>query len=71
MFLVYVTPYRLEGRCQGFGETYCLHLQGNIVTIGRLSLQEKTNIMELIFHVKVKVKQSRYTPWRRLGGEEV
>jgi hypothetical protein len=20
---------------------------------------------------KVKVKQSRYTPWRRLGGEEV
>jgi hypothetical protein len=21
--------------------------------------------------VKVKVKQSRYTPWRRLGGEEV
>jgi hypothetical protein len=21
--------------------------------------------------VKVKIKQSRYTPWRRLGGEEV
>jgi hypothetical protein len=20
---------------------------------------------------KVKVKQSRYTPWRRLGGEEI
>jgi hypothetical protein len=25
----------------------------------------------LIKWYKVKVKQSRYTPWRRLGGEEV
>jgi hypothetical protein len=24
-----------------------------------------------IFDPQVKVKQSRYTPWRRLGGEEV
>jgi hypothetical protein len=24
----------------------------------------------LMLHIK-KVKQSRYTPWRRLGGEEV
>jgi hypothetical protein len=22
-------------------------------------------------HASLKVKQSRYTPWRRLGGEEV
>jgi hypothetical protein len=26
---------------------------------------------EFIGVIKVKVKQSRYTPWRRLGGEEV
>jgi hypothetical protein len=25
----------------------------------------------ILFVEKVKVKQSRYTPWRRLGGEEV
>jgi hypothetical protein len=30
---------------------------------------DETNIMKFI--KKVKVKQSRYTPWRRLGGEEV
>jgi len=29
--------------------------------------------MDLVICIvkKVKVKQSRYTPWRRLGGEEV
>jgi hypothetical protein len=26
---------------------------------------------EIVVKVKVKVKQSLYTPWRRLGGEEV
>jgi hypothetical protein len=25
----------------------------------------------LLWYIKVKVKQSHYTPWRRLGGEEV
>jgi hypothetical protein len=25
----------------------------------------------VFWDVKVKVKQSRYTPWRRLGGEEI
>jgi hypothetical protein len=28
MFFWVLTPYRLVGRCQSFGETYCLHLQG-------------------------------------------
>jgi hypothetical protein len=28
-------------------------------------------IMFSVRHVKVKVKQSRYTPWRRLGGKEI
>jgi hypothetical protein len=27
--------------------------------------------LKLLIWVKGKVKQSRYTPWRRLGGEEV
>jgi hypothetical protein len=25
---------------------------------------------QFVIYVKIKVKQSRYTPWRRLGGEE-
>jgi hypothetical protein len=29
------------------------------------------NALESLKVKKVKVKQSRYTPWRRLGGEEV
>jgi hypothetical protein len=32
----------------------------------------EVDIDAIIFNpVKVKVKQSLYTPWRRLGGEEV
>jgi hypothetical protein len=30
-----------------------------------------TFVTNIIRSIKVKVKQSRYTPWRRLGGEEV
>jgi hypothetical protein len=28
MFFWVLEPYKLAGRCQRFGETYCLHLQG-------------------------------------------
>jgi hypothetical protein len=31
----------------------------------------RANIFVLAVEIKVKVKQSRYTPWRRLGEEEV
>jgi hypothetical protein len=33
------------------------------------SIRDKINAYTIL--VKKKVKKSRYTPWRRLGGEEV
>jgi hypothetical protein len=35
------------------------------------TLFEAQNEMKFRFKCKKKVKQSLYTPWRRLGGEEV
>jgi hypothetical protein len=35
-------------------------------------MREESKVYKvLVGKGKVKVKQSRYTPWRRLGGEEV
>jgi hypothetical protein len=34
-------------------------------------LKDLIVVMQFLPFVKVKVKQSLYTPWRRLGGEEV
>jgi hypothetical protein len=35
------------------------------------SLNTDEHFFTQVLNVKVKVKPSRYTPWRRLGGEEV
>jgi hypothetical protein len=53
----------------------CLTLVTNLCL--NMMLFKKINYMiyvayiNICSYVKVKVKQSLYTPWRRLGGEEV
>jgi hypothetical protein len=47
-----------------------------IIAVYSANHTKHTNILcghnvELLIIKKQKVKQSRYTPWRRLGGEEV
>jgi hypothetical protein len=42
----------------------------NITETGHIAQQWKRNIVLLIF-TNVKVKLSRYTPWRHMGGGEV
>jgi hypothetical protein len=59
----------------GFVGTRCCSLMTSdhiLVTMTYVMLREEHlwNVSALQT-VKVKVKQSRYTPWRRLGGEEV
>jgi hypothetical protein len=36
---------------------------------GNIWMQRHNSMLAYVYTGKVKVKQSRYTPWRRLGGE--
>jgi hypothetical protein len=52
--------------CRQRWSTHSLHVRS--LNLGETGF--RMNFMKTL-NVKKKVKQSRYTPWRRLGGEEV
>jgi hypothetical protein len=57
---------------------YCMYVVGSLLLAYTLIKEFRPKWTELVLWflsevvvVVVKVKQSLYTPWRRLGGEEV
>jgi hypothetical protein len=68
LFLWDLAPCRLVGRCQRFGETYCLHLQGWRWSLHGAKTQENIVIIIYVevlrYHMTLSTGELGWTRWK-------